>query len=39
MTHFVWYLEKKKKYDIETLSNDSVKKGTLLWKNHAKNVQ
>ena len=24
MTHFVWYLEKEKIYDIETLSIDGV---------------
>ena len=24
MTHFVWYLEKEKRYDIETLSIDGV---------------
>ena len=24
MTHFVWYLEKEKRYDIETLLNDRV---------------
>ena len=30
ITHFVWYLEKAKSYDIETLSIDRVR------KNHAK---
>ena len=24
ITHFVWYIEKKKRYDIETLSIDRV---------------
>ena len=30
ITHFVSYLEKEKRYDIETLS--------ILWKNNAENV-
>ena len=34
ITHFVWYLEKEKRYDIETLSIDRVLKRTFLWKNH-----
>ena len=39
ITHFVLYLEKEKRYDIETLSFDRVNKyGTLLWKNYAENV-
>ena len=37
VTHFVWYLEKEKRYDIETLSIDRVlnKKhlyGNIMWK-------
>ena len=32
---FVWYLEKEKRYHIETLAIDT---GTFLWKNHAGNV-
>ena len=35
--HFVWYLEKEKRYDIETLSIDRVLR-TFLWKSHAENV-
>ena len=31
MTHFVWYLEKEKSYNIETLST--------LWKNYAENMK
>ena len=31
VTHFVWYLEKEKSYNIETLST--------LWKNHAENMK
>ena len=39
ITHFVWYLEKKKRYGIKTLFIDRVlNKGTFLWKNHAENV-
>ena len=39
ITHFVWYLEKEKRYDIETLSADRVlNKKTFLWKNHAEDV-
>ena len=34
ITHFVWYHEKEKRYDIETLSIDRVLKRTFLWKNH-----
>ena len=37
ITHFAWYLEKEKSYDIETLSIDRTL-GTFLWKNHAENV-
>ena len=37
ITHFVWYLEKEKSYDIETLSIDRTLE-TFLWKNHAENV-
>ena len=39
MTHFVWYLKKAKKYDIQTLSIESIRKITFLWKNHTENVQ
>ena len=35
ITHFVWYLGKEKRYDIETFSVDRVFKKTFLWKNHA----
>ena len=37
ITHFIWYIEKEKRYDIETLSFDRVQV-TLLWKCHAENV-
>ena len=38
-THFVWYLEKEKRYDIETLSIDGVSnKEHFLWKTHAENM-
>ena len=33
MTHFVWYLKKEKRYDIETSSIDRVlNKEHFLWK-------
>ena len=39
ITDFVWYVEKKKKYVIETLSIDrALNKEHFLWKNHAENV-
>ena len=38
MTHFVSYLEKEIRCDIETLPIDSVKYRTFLRKNHAENV-
>ena len=38
MTHFVSYLEKEIRCDIETLPIDSVKYKTFLRKNHAENV-
>ena len=39
MTHFVWYLKKEKRYDIETLSIDRVlNKEHFYGKNHAENV-
>ena len=34
ITHFVWYLEKEKRYGIKTLSVDRI----FLWKSHAENV-
>ena len=35
----VWYLDKEKRYGIETLSNDIVlNEEYFLWKNHAENV-
>ena len=37
--HFVWYLEKEKRYDIETLSIDRVlNKKHFYGKNHTENV-
>ena len=40
ITNFVWYFEKKKRYDIETLPIDGVSdKRTFLYKNHSENVQ
>ena len=39
ITHFVRYVEKETRFDIETLSIDRVLKyGTFLWKNHAEDV-
>ena len=39
VTTFVWYLEKEKRYDIETLSIDRVlNKEHLHEKKHAENV-
>ena len=35
ITHFVWYLEKEKRYDIETLPID----GVSFYRNHAENLQ
>ena len=35
ITHFICYLGKEKRYDIETVSIDRV--WTFLWKNHAEN--
>ena len=33
LTHFVWYLKKEKRYDIETLSVDRVlNKEHIYWK-------
>ena len=33
ITHFVWYLKKEKRYDIETLSIDKVlKRNIFIWK-------
>ena len=40
ITHFVWYLEKEKRYDTETLSIDGVSnKEHLYEKNYAENMQ
>ena len=36
MTHFVWYLGKEKRYDIETLSI-SIKKRIFFWRKSCKN--
>ena len=37
--HFVWYLEKEKRYHIENLFIDKVwNKEYFLWKNHEENV-
>ena len=40
ITHFVWYLEKEKRCDIETLAIHRVlnKEHFLFWKNYAENV-
>ena len=40
ITHFVWYLGKEKRYDIETLPIHTVlnKENSFLWKCHAENV-
>ena len=32
MTHFVWYLEREKRYDIETLPNRPLSKEKFYWK-------
>ena len=38
LTHFVWYLEKEERYDIENLTIDRLlNKDHFLWKNHAEN--
>ena len=37
ITHFVWYLEKEKRYDIEICLLIEYQ-GTFLWKNHAENM-
>ena len=40
ITHFVRYLDKKKRYDFEILSIDRVLNNEhFLWKNHAENVR
>ena len=40
ITHFVWYYEKEKSYDIETLSIDGVSDNEyFISKNYADNVQ
>ena len=36
--HSVWYLQKEKRYDIETLAIDRVLNKEFLWKNHAENM-
>ena len=39
ITHFIWYLGKEKRYDIESLSIDRLlHKEKILSKNHAENV-
>ena len=38
ITHFVWYLEKEKGYDIETLSIDRVLNGDIFMQNHVENM-
>ena len=38
MINLVWYLEKEKKYDIETLSIDRVLNKEHLFKNYAENI-
>ena len=38
ITYFVWYLEKEKRCDIETLSIGSIRYKIFLWKNHAENL-
>ena len=35
---FVWYLQKKKRYGIETLSTDTVLNKEHFYENHAENV-
>ena len=35
LTNFFWYLQKEKRYEIETLSIDRI---SFLWKSHAENV-
>ena len=37
ITYFAWYFRKKKSYDIETLSIDSIKWGTFLLENYGEN--
>ena len=32
LTHFVWYLEKKKSYDIETLTTDRILNGNIFMR-------
>ena len=38
ITHFVLYLQKEVRYDIETLSIDKELNKEYLWKNHAENM-
>ena len=38
-THFIWYLKKEKRYDIEALFVDRVLNNEHLLENHGENVQ
>ena len=40
ITHFLWYFEREKRCDTETLAIDGVSnKELFLWQNHAENMQ